>query len=106
MWNSAEDRSNFTVTIYTQNLDCDDERIKLYGQEMPSSTLIIEGLNDDDYLMTATVNVMTLHISSHNEGLNQCVYHQVCDGGCNYFSISIGNGEEEADWKVCEVTII
>ena len=105
MWNSAEDQSNFTVTIYTENLDCDDIRIKLYGQEFSSSTLVIDGLNDD-YFMATTVNVMNLHISSHTEGLNQCVYQQVCDGGCNYISVSIRKGEEQAGWKLCEVTDI
>ena len=87
-----------------QNLDCDDKRIKLYGQEMSSSTLVINGLNDD-YFMATTVNVMNLHISSHSEGLNQCVYNQVCDEGCNYISVSIQKGEEEPDWKLCGVTI-
>ena len=104
MWNSAEDKSNFTVTIYTENLDCDYKGMKLYGQELSPSALVVDGLTDD-YIISATVNVMNLHSSSNIEGLNRCIYHQVCDGGCSYISMSILKGEEEARWKLCEVTI-
>ena len=104
MWNSAEDQSNFTVTIYTENLDCNFKGMRLYGQEFSSSTLVVDGLNDD-YFMAATVNVMNLHINSYNEGFNQCVYHQVCDEDCNFISLSIQKEDEEADWKLCELTI-
>ena len=105
IWNSAKDRSNFTVTIYTENLDCDHNRMKLYGQEMSPGSLVMDGLTDDD-LVAATVNIMNLHNTSNTGGLNQCVYHQVCDGGCNFITMSIPKGEEQAVWKLCEVTII
>ena len=103
MWNSAEDKSNFTVRIYTENLDCDYKGMKLYGQEFSPSALVVDGLTDD-YLLAATFYVMNLYSSSNIEGLNRCIYHQVCDGGCNYISVSILKREEEAGWKICEVT--
>ena len=78
--------------------------MKLYSQEMSPGSLVLDGLTDD-YLVTATVNVINLYSSSDAEVLNQCVYHQVCDGGCNFITISIPKGEEEAGWKFCEVKV-
>ena len=44
-----------------------------------------------------------LESSSVNDGQNECVFRQICEGICHYVFISVKSVPDNASWKICEV---
>ena len=104
IWNSASNKSNYTVTVATENLEC-----------RPPSLLVYGGQDIPDYLTSATTNnrihflgnrkLLILESSVNNSnGQNECVFRHMCDEDmCHYVFISVQNVPDESSWKICEV---
>ena len=74
------------VTIYTKNMDCDKNRMKVYGHEMSSRFLVVDDLTDD-YSIAAIFRAMKLCSSSNRTRIFRklsTAQHQLC------FSCAIG----------------
>ena len=95
------DKTNFIVIIHTENLKCNHNGLKLYGQ--PASDTLVADVSVDRQYFTGTFEILMLGNFSENDGFNECIYSQICDGGCYYISIVVENGADEAGWKLCEV---
>ena len=104
IWNSATNKSNYTVTVATENLEC-----------RPPSLLVYGGQDIPDYLTSATTNnripflgnrkLLILESSVNNSnGQNECVFRHTCDEDmCHYVFISVQNVPDQSSWKICEV---
>ena len=104
IWNSANNKTNYTVTVATENLEC-----------RPPSLLVYGGQDIPDYLTSATTNnrihflgnrkLLTLESSVPNSnGQNECVFRHMCDEDmCHYVFISVQNVPDQSSWKICEV---
>ena len=72
--NSATNRTNYTVTIITENLDCDNKEMLIYGeQNIPNMDKIYP-----------SERFLRLDSSSVNNGQNECVFRHICEHICYY----------------------
>ena len=104
IWNSARNKTNYTVTVATENLEC-----------RPPSLLVYGGQDISDYLTSGTTNnrihffgnrkLLNLESSVTNDnGQKECVFRHMCDEDmCHYVFISVQNVIDESAWKLCEV---
>ena len=105
IWNSASNKSNYKVTVITENLEC-----------RPPSLLVYGGQDTPDYLTAGTTNnrihflgnrkLLILESSVNNgNGQNECVFRYMCDEAmCHYVFISVQSVPDESSWKLCGVS--
>ena len=97
LYNTAKDKSNFTLTVFTENLDCEQRGISVYVDQ-----ILPEHFN---------TNINSKHILGSfkklklfNSGNNQCKYISVSDRLWPYVFIKVFNDLGESNVKLCEVT--
>ena len=100
--NSANNKTNYAVTVITENLACDSNEILIHGEQtVPGS---MGGSYPADRLhFMGTKKVIPLHSSSVNNGQNECVFRHICGDICHYVFIYVQNVPEESNWRICEV---
>ena len=102
IWNSATNMSNYTVTIVTENLECDDGSLLVYGeQNIPSS--LDDSCPEERLHFVGKKKILRLNSSSVNNCQNECVFRHICGDICYYVFISVLNVPDGSFWKICEV---
>ena len=98
--NSATNRTNYTVTVITENLDCDNKEMLIYGeQNIPNMDKIHPS---ERFHFGESKKILRLDSSSVNNGQNECVFRHICEHICYYVFISVLNVPDGNNWEICE----
>ena len=99
MWITASDITNCSVTVVTENLDCDANNLLVYtGYD----DVMISGSINDRAHFNGNYKLLSLESSVTNgNGQKECVFR--CEDICHYVFISVENVPDESSWKICEV---
>ena len=86
----------------TENLECDNGRLLVYGESDVTSNL--DGSYPGERLhFVGNKKIIRLESESINNGQNECVFRQFCADICHYVFIYVQNVPDESFWKICEV---
>ena len=94
MYNSAEDKSNFTVKIHIENFYCNVSRFFVYGDQQETANFL---LNPNDFIGSFT----ELELVEERSTDNICEFKSLVNKFWPYVYIEIFN--KETDAKICEV---
>ena len=99
--NSATNRTNYTVTVITENLVCDHKEMLVYGeQNIPNMDEIY---TSERLHFVGNKKIIRLDSSSVNNGQNECVFRHICGDICHYVFISVLDVPDGNSSKICEV---
>ena len=99
--NSTKNRTDYTVTVITENLVCDHKEMLVYGeQNIPNRDEIYPS---ERLHFIGSKKIIRLDSSSVINGQNECVFRYICEDICHYVFISVKNVPEESNWRICEV---
>ena len=98
LYNTAPDTSNFTVTIHTQNLDCSDPHIHVYGDQTKTQNHISNTENLNHFIG----NFRELNYQESKSETHKCVYQTIVGGYWPYVFVKITQFSAENSF-VCEV---
>ena len=94
LYNSAEDKSNFTVKTHIENFYCNMSRFYVYGDQQETTN---SQLNPNDFIGSFT----ELSLVDERNADNICEYKSLVNTFWPYVYIKIFN--KEGDAKICEV---
>ena len=102
MWITGSDTTNYTVTMVTENLECDVRNLLVYTGH---GNVEVSGITNHRSHFHGNYKLLTLESSVTNgNGQNECVFRHMCDEDmCHYVFISVQNVPDESSWKICEV---
>ena len=100
--NSADNKTNYTVTVITENVACDRKEILIYGEQIIPDNWVGSYFNDRLHFM-GTKKIIRRDSSSINNGQNECVFRHICEDICHYVFISVLKVPGDVSWKICEV---
>ena len=99
IWSTSDDKTNFTTTVVTENLDCNNKDLALYTAEnYETDENMGSGLH-----FTGKHKMMHLEGFSVDNNKNLCIFRQICEENCYYVYLSVCNVPIDTEWKVCEV---
>ena len=99
LYNTAPDTSNFTVTIHTQNLDCSDPHIHVYGDQ--TQTQIYVSSVSDNFL--GKFRKLDQNVSQTKT--YKCVYQSLPGENWPFVFIKIFSISQTENVYVCEIEI-
>ena len=99
IWSTSDKKTNFTTTVVTENLDCNNRHLVLYTTENYETD---ENLRSGVHF-TGKHKMMRYESSSVEHNKNLCVFRQICEENCYYAYLSMQNVPDDASWKICEV---
>ena len=102
IWNSITNRSNLTVTVVTENLECGHKGFLVYGQQDIPYNLDGRYTNDRLHFL-GNKKIIRLDSSSVNDGQNACVFRHICEHICHYVFVSVRDIPDGSNWTICEV---
>ena len=94
LYNSAEDKSNFTVNIYIENFYCNMSRFYVYGDQQETTNFL---LNPNDFFGSFT----ELNLVEERSTDNICEFKSIVNKFWPYVYIKIFSNQINA--KICEV---
>ena len=99
MWITASDITNCTITVVTENLDCDVNNLLVYTGH---NDVMMSGSINDRAHFHGNHKLLTPESSVTNDnGQKECVFR--CEDMCHYVFISVEKVPDESSWKICEV---
>ena len=98
LYNTAPDTSNFTVTIHTENLDCSDPHIHVYGDHTRTQS----GISSIENLNHFIGNFRHLNYEESKSESHKCVYQSIPGEYWPYVFVKITKFSAENSF-VCEV---
>ena len=99
IYNTAADKSNFSVTVHTENINCESSTLVVYGSQranQPTNDKLISNINN----FTGQFKLLTLDMK--DIGNNVCKYRYTEEKLLFYIFLKVF-GQNSAV-KVCEVT--
>ena len=96
IWNSVNSKSNYTVTVRTENLQCSNPNFLMYeAVSVPDDET--PGATDEQRHFMGNFKIPFLVDESSSNGENECVFRQICEDSCHYVFISVHG---ESSWKI------
>ena len=99
MLNSANNRTNYTVTLVTENLACDSKELLIYGDQSISHHDVM--YPNEKLHFVGTKKILRLESSFVNNDQNECVFIHICQDICHYVFIYVKNVPDGMSWKIC-----
>ena len=99
IWSTSYNKTNFTTTVVTENLDCNNKDLVLYTAEnYETDDNLGSGLH-----FIGKHKLMRFQSSSVESNKNICVFRQICEDNCYYVYLSVRKVPGDTTWKICEV---
>ena len=99
IWSTASDLTNNTVTVVTENLECDVKNLLVTRGQC---AVIPSEITTNHVHFHGNYKLLTLESSvTNSNGQKECVFR--CEDMCHYVFISVENVPDESSWKICEV---
>ena len=99
LYNTAPDTSNFTVTVYTQNLDCSDPHLHVYGDQTQTQNDISNTENLNHFIG----NFRHLNYEKSKSQTHKCVYQSIVGKYFPYVFVKITELSASENSFICEV---
>ena len=100
LYNTAADKTNFTVTLHVENVSCDRSSLVVYGDQVGTE-------DSSSRFMISTRHFtggFTILKSIPTTSANQCKYGYTSQGSLYYIFIKLFASETGTKSKLCEVT--
>ena len=99
IWSTSENKTNFTTTVVTENLDCNNQNLILYtAKNYKTEENLRSGVH-----FSGKYKMMRYESTTVENNKNICVFRQICEENCYYVYPSVRNVPGDTTWKICEV---
>ena len=103
LWNSAVDKTNYIISVVTENVDCQQTGFHVYGEQRIPSKLAANSVEENLHFV-GTFESSQFESKTVNNNVNECMFRHWCQEFCYYVYIHVHNVPNNLPWKICEIS--